>query len=170
MKNCPRRDQQNKDREKGSKQERSNFIGQFGSFAQIERDYSFLAQRDGVWGILDIGATRTVGSVGALERLQIQMLQDHDEESYIIDDKPNFVFGNGESKTAVGTQESSILLASAHRVRIRLAALDADVPILTGTDVMSDLLQMVVDVDTTVSPSPPWSRSSSDASAWREVT
>ena len=42
------------------------------------------------------------------------MLKQYKEESQILEDKPNFVFGNGEGQTAVGTQESTIFVAGAH--------------------------------------------------------
>ena len=110
------------------------------------REYSYLVRRNEIWGILDCGATRSVGGAPALEALQDVMRKTYRIESQVYpEERPTFTFGDGESRQCLGAQETPVFLAGNSQVSLKLPAIDADVPILIGMDVLRDKLQSVID-------------------------
>ena len=110
------------------------------------KEYSYLVRRNEIWGILDCGATRSVGGVPALEALQDVMRKTYQIESRVHpEERPTFTFGDGESRRCLGAQETPVFLAGNSQVSLKLPAIDADVPILIGMDVLRGKLQSVID-------------------------
>ena len=110
------------------------------------KEYSYLVRRNEIWGILDCGATRSVGGVPALEALQGVMRKIYNIESQVYpEERPTFTFGDGESRQCLGAQETPVFIAGNHQIPLKLPAIDADVPILIGMDVLHGVLQSIID-------------------------
>eukprot|EP00959_Pyramimonas_sp_CCMP1952_P207243 4334991-Pyramimonas_sp.AAC.1 len=66
-------------------------------------EYVYLLERDGIWAVLDIGATRSLGGIESVENLMYEMLVNHDVEFEAHDDACSFTFGDGLQKSSTGT-------------------------------------------------------------------
>ena len=98
------------------------------------------------YGVLDPGATRTMGSMVALEhaREASMALQNRDNVSEVnLDDKPTFGFADSESAQC----SSTVLLqlpVSDHNLKLRVHALDkGTVPVLLSIDTLKKLHAIV---------------------------
>ena len=107
-------------------------------------DYVYLLERDGIWALLDIGATRSLGGVEGIENLMYEMLDEHDVEFETNNDTCSFTFGDGLQKSSMGTVTGEIFLGG-ELVKVNLSVMPNRVPILLGMDILTDLLKVVVD-------------------------
>ena len=106
-------------------------------------EYLFLLKRDGVWAILDTGATKSVGGSEAVENLQFAM-RDFDMEIEVLKERPTFSFGNGGSMTCLITVNVPMIStnkAAHHKISI----LNANVPILLGMDLLTEQKKAIID-------------------------
>ena len=93
---------------------------------------------DGVWGIMDTGAARSLGGARSLENAAIELcdLDGHDDTKVDPKSRPSFTFGNGERKSACSTVTMKIVWGDGRRAT-DFAVMDVDVPILLGQDVLA---------------------------------
>ena len=115
-----------------------------GCILTMLEEYVYLLQREGVWAILDIGATRCVGGEGPVEELQLAMSEVGCEDIEVLDEVPSFTFGNGESKSALNTILINMHLTPAQK-RVKMSVLAARVPILLGMDLLRTECNAVID-------------------------
>ncbi|CAK0870614.1 unnamed protein product [Prorocentrum cordatum] len=115
-----------------------------GFFLSALDEYVYLLERDGIWAILDIGATRSLGGVESIENLMYEMLDQHDAEFEAHDDTCSFTFGDGLQKSSMGAVSGKVFLGPELR-DIRLSAMPNRVPALIGMDILTDDLKVVVD-------------------------
>ena len=134
VRNCPDRPKEDKPPRQG---EPSYLI-----LAALE-EYLFLLKRDGVWAILDTGATKSVGGSEAVEDLQFAM-GNFDMDIEVLEERPTFSFGNGGSMTCISTVNVPMVLANrpAHH---KISILNASVPILLGMDLLTEQKQAIFD-------------------------
>ncbi|CAK0827540.1 unnamed protein product, partial [Prorocentrum cordatum] len=104
----------------------------------------YLLEREGIWAVLDIGATRSLGGVESVENLMYEMMVNHDVEFEAHDDTCSFVFGDGLQKSSMGTVSGRAYLGPELRA-ISLSEMANRVPILLGMDILTDDLKVVVD-------------------------
>ena len=107
-------------------------------------DYVYLLERDGIWAVLDIGATRSLGGIESVENLMYEMLDQHQVEFETHDDTCSFTFGDGLQKSSMGTVSGQAFLGPKLR-DINLSVMPNRVPILLGMDILTDDLKVVVD-------------------------
>jgi hypothetical protein len=106
------------------------------AFDTFQGDFNYLSGLDGVWGILDCGATKSLGGDRALEKLNEQLQDIHGPGHMIVHQfTPNFKFGNGLFQKAVSSVQMKVLLAG-QKKNIDIAVLLVDVPILIGVDIL----------------------------------
>ncbi|CAK0851391.1 unnamed protein product [Prorocentrum cordatum] len=115
-----------------------------GSIPSALNEYMYLLERDGIWAVLDIGATQSLGGVEGIENLMYEMLVDHGEEFETDSEACSFTFGDGLSKSSMGTVTGNVFLGG-DLFYVRLSVMPNRVPILLGMDILSDCLKMVVD-------------------------
>ncbi|CAK0809563.1 unnamed protein product [Prorocentrum cordatum] len=104
----------------------------------------YLLEREGIWAVLDIGATRSLGGVESVENLMYEMMVMHDVEFEAHDDTCSFTFGDGPQKSSMGTVSGRAYLGPELR-DISLSVMANNVPILLGMDILTDALKVVVD-------------------------
>ncbi|CAK0840994.1 unnamed protein product, partial [Prorocentrum cordatum] len=107
-------------------------------------EYVYLLEREGIWAVLDIGATRSLGGVESVENLMYEMLVNHDVEFEAHGDTCSFTFGDGLQKSSMGTVSGRAYLGPELR-DISLSVMANRVPILLGMDILTDDLKVVVD-------------------------
>ena len=69
----------------------------------------------------------------------------HIESQVYPEERPTVTLGSGEPQQCLGAQETPVFLAGNRQVTLKLPAIDADVPILIGRDVLHGLQQSVLD-------------------------
>ncbi|CAK0829661.1 unnamed protein product [Prorocentrum cordatum] len=104
----------------------------------------YLLEREGIWAVLDIGATRSLGGVESVENLMYKMLVNHNVEFEAHSDTCSFTFGGGLQKSSMGTVAGKAFLGPQLR-EISLSVMANRVPILLGMDILTDDLKVVVD-------------------------
>ncbi|CAK0826625.1 unnamed protein product [Prorocentrum cordatum] len=107
-------------------------------------EYVYLLEREGIWAVLDIGATRSLGGVESVENLMYEMMVNHDVEFEAHDDTCSFTFGDGLQKSSMGTVSGRAYLGPELR-DISLSVMANRVPTLLGMDILTDDLKVVVD-------------------------
>ena len=107
-------------------------------------EYVYLLERDGIWAVLDIGATRSLGGIESVENLMYEMLDQHQVEFETHDDTCSFTFGDGLQKSSMGAVSGQAFLGPKLR-DIHLSVMPNRVPILLGMDILTDDLKVVVD-------------------------
>ncbi|CAK0899034.1 unnamed protein product, partial [Prorocentrum cordatum] len=107
-------------------------------------EYLYLLERDGIWAILDIGATKSLGGLESVENLMYEMLDQHGQEFETTQDECSFTFGDGLQKSSMGTAKGNVFLGG-HLTEVKLSVMPNRVPILLGMDILTDSLKVVVD-------------------------
>ncbi|CAK0843086.1 unnamed protein product [Prorocentrum cordatum] len=107
-------------------------------------EHVYLLEREGIWAVLDIGATRSLGGVESVENLMYEMMVNHDVEFEAHDDTCSFTFGDGLQKSSMGTVSGRAYLGPELR-DISLSVMANRVPILLGVDILTDDSKVVVD-------------------------
>jgi hypothetical protein len=93
---------------------------------------------EGVWGIIDTGAARSLGGARWLENAAAELcdLDGYDDTQVDPSGRPSFTFGNGERKSACSTVTMNIVWGPGRR-STAFAVMDVHVPILLGRDVLA---------------------------------
>ncbi|CAK0901098.1 unnamed protein product [Prorocentrum cordatum] len=107
-------------------------------------EYLYLLERDGIWAILDIGATKSLGGLESVENLMYEMLDQHGQEFETTHDECSFTFGDGLQKSSMGTVKGNVFLGG-DLTEVKLSVMPNRVPILLGMDILTDSLKVVVD-------------------------
>ena len=98
------------------------------------------------FGVLDPGATRTMGSITALEHARAVCLQQHRQDNVAainVDERPVFAFADSETAKCSSTILLSLPVAE-QRMKLRVHALDkGSVPVLLSIDTLKPMRAIV---------------------------
>lgn len=106
---------------------------------ELESDHIHsVRELSGICGIIDSGATRSIGGTDTLRQLAEASNTSKGYDDTVVDvlDNPCFRFGNGETKAAVSTLCLSSWIGGNRDRRAKFAVIVADFPVLIGMDLL----------------------------------